>query len=250
MKITIIQRTSWLLALTIVALQVPGCGANNTFSPQLIGAVGAAFSISAAPSNVGTPSGGSANYTLTFRSTGGFSSTINLSISGLPQGASGAFNPTSLIPTPGGASSTLTVNTTGIAPGTYNLTVTATGGGVTRTINLTLRVTGYTINISPNIQDLTTEAPANYTITVTPLNGFVGQVNLSVSGLPAFITSSFNNNPLTFNVGSGAQNSTLQLIYTVGEAIQTFTFTVTGTTGPYSASSTGQVRVIPGGYPE
>lgn len=245
MKVPTIQRTLWLLALTLVALQVPGCGANNTYSPQLIGAIAAAFTISAAPTGVGTPSGGSANYTLTFRSTGGFSSTVNLSISGLPQGASGTFVPASLIPTAGGASSTLTVNTSGIAPGTYNLTVTATGGGVTRTINLTLRVTGYTISINPSIQDLTTDAPVNYTVTVTPLNGFVGQVNLTVSGLPGSILSSFTNSTLTFNSGGGAQDTTLQLSYDEGEEIETYTFTVTGTTGAYSASGTAQVRVIP-----
>jgi hypothetical protein len=85
----------------------------------------------------------------------------------------------------------------------------------------------------------------NYTVTVTPLNGFVGQVNLSVSGLPAaLISSAFSASTLTFGSGGGAQDVLLQLT-SEGIGDQTYTFTVTGTTGAYSASGRAQVRMIP-----
>ena len=77
------------------------------------------FSLSASPSSVSAAQGSSAPSTITSAITGGFSSAIALSASGVPSGASASFAPTS-IPSPGSGSSTLTlVGRNGIARDVY-----------------------------------------------------------------------------------------------------------------------------------
>jgi hypothetical protein len=73
----------------------------------------------------------------------GFTGTVSLTTSGLPTGASGTFNPSSI--GSGSGSSTLSVSTTSsTAPGTYTLTVTGTSGSLTEKTTVTLTVTSST----------------------------------------------------------------------------------------------------------
>src|SRR5437667_197654 len=78
------------------------------------------FTLSAAPASrtVGGLLGRSTSYSVTISSIGGFTGQVTLSVSGLPNGATGSFTPN-----PATASSTLSV-TTGLVtlPGTYTLT--------------------------------------------------------------------------------------------------------------------------------
>jgi serine protease len=90
------------------------------------------FSLSLNPSSVTVPAtGGTATYTVTITRTNGFSAAVSLSVSGLPSGAAGSFNPASTT----GNSSTLTVTVGAATPaaGTYPFTVTGTGGSPTLT---------------------------------------------------------------------------------------------------------------------
>jgi hypothetical protein len=83
------------------------------------------------------PNGGTANYTVTITRTGGFTSAITMSISGLPAGATETFAPNPAT----GSSTTLTVTVAkSVAKGTYPFTVTGTGGSpvITHTANATL----------------------------------------------------------------------------------------------------------------
>jgi serine protease len=96
------------------------------------------FSLSISPSSVTVPrAGGIATYTVTITRTGGFADPVTLSVSGLPAGANGSFNPNPA----SGSSSTLTVTVdAATARGTYVFTVTGTGGNPTlkRTATATL----------------------------------------------------------------------------------------------------------------
>jgi hypothetical protein len=95
------------------------------------------FSLSISPSTVTLHrSGGTATYTVTITRTGGFSSTVQLSVSGLPSGTTGSFSPN-----PATTSSTLTLNvSSSTAKGSYTFTVSGTGGtpALTRTATATL----------------------------------------------------------------------------------------------------------------
>src|SRR5205807_2995048 len=82
------------------------------------------FSLSITPSSVTVPrAGGTASYTVTIAPTGGFNSPVTLSVSGLPAGATGSFNPN-----PATSSSALTITvSSSTSRGTYPFTVTGTG---------------------------------------------------------------------------------------------------------------------------
>ncbi len=89
------------------------------------------FTLAISPASVTVPkAGGTATYTVTITRTNGFASPVTLSISSLPNGATGSFSPN---PATGATSTlTLTVNKSTKA-GTYTFTVTGTGGTLTRT---------------------------------------------------------------------------------------------------------------------
>ena len=96
------------------------------------------FSLSISPSTVTLHrSGGTATYTVTITRTGGFSSTVQLSVSGLPSGTTGSFSPN-----PATTSSALTLNvSSSTARGSYTFTVSGTSGTLTHTATATLSKT-------------------------------------------------------------------------------------------------------------
>ncbi len=102
------------------------------------------FSISASPTALTIAQGGAGTSTITTTLSGNFNSSIALSASGLPVGATASFTPAS-IAAPGAGSSTLTISVGASTPvGTYNVIVTGSGGGQTHsaTINLTVATGG------------------------------------------------------------------------------------------------------------
>lgn len=104
-----------------------GCGAST--APD--------FSLSASPSSRTVVRGGSTSYTVTISSSGGFSDSVTLSVSGLPSGAGGSFSPNPATT----SSSTLSVTTSPTTPtGTSTLTITGVSGSLTRSTTVTLSV--------------------------------------------------------------------------------------------------------------
>ncbi len=101
------------------------------------------FAFSASPSPVTVAAGFQATYTVRAAAAGGFASTVNLSVGGLPAGATFAFSPASIAG--GSGSSTLTVSTAGTTPaGTYPLTITGSSGSLTHPA-----VVGLTVGLAP-----------------------------------------------------------------------------------------------------
>jgi hypothetical protein len=83
--------------------------------------------------------GGSAQYTVTTAIVNGFNGGVGFSVTGLPTGATAAFNPTTVT---GAGSTTMTVNAGANTPGgTFPLTITATSGLLSHTASATLVVT-------------------------------------------------------------------------------------------------------------
>ena len=202
------------------------------------------FSISASPSSQTVVQGNNTTYTTTIGTLNGFTGTVNLSVSGLPTGATAGFNPTSIA---GSGNSTLTVSTaTTTPPGTYTLTITGTSGTLSHSTTVTLVVQGppdFSISASPSSQTVTQGNNTTYTTSISALNGFTATVNLSVSGLPTGATASFNPTAIT---GSG--NSTLTVSTASTTPAGTYTLTITGTSGTLSHSTT--VTLVVQGPPD
>jgi hypothetical protein len=185
------------------------------------------FSVSATPTSQNVAQGNGTSYTVNLAPSGGFAGTVGLSVSGLPQGATATFNPTSITTS---GSSTLSVSTLSSTPaGSYPLTITATSGSLTHTATVTLVVTApstFTISVAPTSQTVSRGSSTQYAVTISGQGGFSGTVNLSVSGLPQRTTSSFNPSSV---VGSGS--STLKVTANKPARIGTYTLTIKGTSG-------------------
>jgi hypothetical protein len=98
------------------------------------------FALTLSPTSLSLSQGGSGSATVSTSVSGSFNSSVALSLSGLPPGASASLSPTS-IPAPGSGSSTLSVTAGSTTPaGTYSLTVTGSGGAQTHTAALSLVV--------------------------------------------------------------------------------------------------------------
>lgn len=95
-------------------------------------------------------------------------------------------------------------------------------------INNAVSSQGFTLSNSGNLF-LNQNASANEVITITPFGGFTGTVTLSVSGLPAWVTSSFQ--------GTGTKR---KLLLKTSATTQTgfSTVTVTGTSGTVTETTT------------
>ncbi|HZR29036.1 MAG TPA: hypothetical protein VFA71_09660 [Terriglobales bacterium] len=202
---------------------------------------GGNFSLSATPGSQTIPPGGSTSYTVNVSSTGGFNGAVGLSVSGLPSGATGTLNPTSV--NGGSGPSTLSVSTSSSTPdGTYTLTVTGTSGSLTNTTSTTLVVhtppaKDFSLSASPSTQTVIAGASANYAVTVSALNGFTGAVSLSAASSPAGVTLNLNPASVT---GSGSSTLSASTA-TPG----TYTITITGSSGSLSHSAMVNLTVNP-----
>jgi len=133
------QRTSliWKVSMVLALVwSIVGCGSGST---KTGGAP--AFTVHVAPGSNAVTAGQSSVYTVTVNAENGFSTPVDLAVSGLPNGATAAFSPASVTPTAQGVTSSLTVHTTvGTPVGTVTLAVTGTGGGKTNHASATLVV--------------------------------------------------------------------------------------------------------------
>ena len=98
------------------------------------------FTISVSPTSGYLDRGQSGYAVVTTTVSGGFSSAVALSATGLPSGVTGSFSPSS-IAAPGSGTSDFTLTVGRSAPtGTYPITITGTGGGVTKSTTLSFQV--------------------------------------------------------------------------------------------------------------
>jgi PKD repeat protein len=183
------------------------------------------FSLSATPASQTVLPAGSTSYTATVAPLNGFTGTVAFSVTGLPSGATAAFNPVSVTMS---GSTTMSISTSGTtASGSYPLTIRGTSGPITRTVNVTLVVNGdFTIAATPTSQTIAKGAIATYNVTITAGQGFSGTVNLTVSGAPPRATATFN--PASI-VNSGTGVLTVDTDANVQKRARTLT--ITGTSG-------------------
>jgi uncharacterized membrane protein len=182
-----------------------------------------------APSVVMNP-GASGSTTISVVDAGGFTGSVQLSItSTLPTGVTAKWGTN---PTTGSSVLTLTAAST-VANVTTPVTITGKSGSITETtkITLTVHTPSFSLSAAPGSLNLGTGLSATAAVAVAPLYGFTGSVKLAVSGLPTGVTAAFGTNPTT---GS----STLTFTATTTAATGTSNITITGTSGTLTATTT------------
>jgi regulation of enolase protein 1 (concanavalin A-like superfamily) len=193
------------------------------------------YTLSASPNSLTIVQGTGGTSTITVNPLSGFNGNVNLSASGLPNGVTASFNPSSTTST---SALTLTASSTA-ATGTVTVTVTGSSSSLLNATTISLTVAAppsYTLTASPNTLTIFQGGSGASTITVSPLNGFNGNVSLSASALPSGVTASFNPN-------STASTSTLTLTAGSTAATGTVTVAVTGTSGSLTKSTTISLTV-------
>jgi subtilase family serine protease len=193
------------------------------------------FTLSASPTSVSVAPAATATSVITVNPLYGFNGTVALRASGLPTGVTAAFSPASTT-----SASTLTFTAASSAAlTTSTVTVTGTSGSLTITTTISLTVAqapNYTISATPATLTVAPGGTGVSTIAATPLNGFNGQINIALSGVPAGVTPSFT--PAT-----AAWSVTLNLAVGSSVAAGTYTVTITGTSGSLSNAATIKLTV-------
>ena len=197
------------------------------------------FGMSVTPTSRNAVAGADVTYTVGVTSLNGFAENVELSLTGLPSGVGTAsFSPQAIA---GAGSSQLTVTTLPSAPGgTYPLTITGTAGDVTHTVAATLVVSArdYALSVSPSSATISRRQSAKYAINVSVVGGSVGNVSLTVSGLPAGTTAVLSPNP----VGSPG-SSTMTVKTTSSTPRGTYTLAITGISGALVHKATAVLTV-------
>jgi serine protease len=200
------------------------------------------FTMGATPPTQSVVQGVSASYTVSVSSVNGFSGAVDLTINGLPAGASATLTPGTI--SGGAGSSILDVTTAGVAPGSYTLTVTGTSGTTVRSTSVVLTVTAppaadFSISASPRSQTVRHGEVAEFKVSITAINGFAEVVNLSVTGLAGGTTATWL--PTASVNGSGI--ATLRIETTGATSKGDMTLTIAGASATRTHSTTVQVMV-------
>jgi uncharacterized membrane protein len=193
------------------------------------------FSLSASPSSQTVTAGSNTSYTVTITPSGGFSAGVNLSVNGLPTGATPSFSQN-----PATSSSTLNITTSGSTPtGTSTLTITGISGSLTHSTTVSLTVSSqpdFSLSASPPSQTVTQGSGTNFGVTITATGGFSGSVGFSVSGLPSGAGASFTPNPAT-------SSSTMAVTTNSSTPTGTYPLTITGSSGSLSHTTNVSLTV-------
>jgi cellulose 1,4-beta-cellobiosidase len=208
--------------------------------PPISTTVGPGYSISA--SAVSLEQGATATGSVTVSVTGGFSSAIELSVTGLPAGVTASFSPASVT---GSEGSTITFTASATAvPGTYSLTVTGTSGTTNETATLSLTVVAapnFTITASPAAISVPVGTNPTDTITVTFVGGLTGSLSVSATGLPSGMQANFAPSSVNAPGGTIVANFSDQTSTPAG----TYNVLIVGTDGTITHSAT-IVITVPG----
>ena len=194
------------------------------------------YTLSLAPTSVTVAAGGSTSYTVSVNAVNGFVGDVSLSVAGLPASVGSAtFSPAVVT---GSGTSTLAITTDATAvPGSYPLALTGTSGATTHTATATLVVPAppdFTLAAAPSAQTVNAGATANYTVSVGSLNGFTGDVALSLAGLPGSVGAA------TFTPATVSTAGTSQLTIATAATAPggTYQLTVTGASGAITRTAT------------
>ncbi len=100
---------------------------------------------------------------------------------------------------------------------------------------------GFTLSASPASQTITAGGSTTYSVSVAAVNGFSGNVALSISGLPTGATGSFSANPV-----SGSGSSVLTVSTNNSTQANSYSLTITGSSNGLSHSASVTLNVNSG----
>ncbi len=174
----------------------------------------ATFTLVASPASLSLTAGNSVKTTFAITPENGFSSTIALTIAGLPTGVTAAFSATSLSGAAAASSALTLAAAKTVAGGSYTIIVTATGGGVTETSSITLAVTplaGCTLASNPSSMTVAEGQAETVQVSCGSVQGvFSGPLALSLTGTVSGVTAQLGaasmaaGGSTTFKVSAGA----------------------------------------------
>ena len=217
----------YLYTTTAANVISPNAACTGSLAP----ATTPSFSLSAGATGEGVAQGASGTDAISVTGANGFTGSVSFSASGLPAGATAAFNPTS-----SATGTTLTLSTASSTPtGSYPITITGTSGSLTETTGITLTVTsaavpGFTLAPASATVIVAPGKSGTDVVSVTDKNGFTGSVSFSASGLPAGAAAAFS--PAT-----SATGTTLTLSTASSTPVGSYLITITGTSGTLTVTT-------------
>lgn len=193
------------------------------------------YILAATPASQSILAGAGTSYAVSTTTQGGFTGTLNLSVTGYPSGVTPTFVSSSIA---AGSGTTLNIaTTTAVVAGTYTLTISAVHGtDLAHTTQVTLIIgadPNFSMAASPSSQTVTVGGSTTYTVSTSALNGFTGSVGLTMAGLPPGATALFSPTSIT---GSGS--STVTVTTATSTPAGGYTLTITGTSGSLVHSTT------------
>jgi hypothetical protein len=201
---------------TLVLTATAGCGGGGETGPEPVGSV----SVTALPTSLTVPQGGTGTVTVTLTRDGGFADPVNVTVEGLPSGVSVSVSPTQLTGATTQAVVTVNVAST-VAAGTYTATVRASADGVgAATTTYTLVVTAQSVAFTTSPASLSIQQGSSGTVLLNVARtNFAGNFTPTVSGNPSGMLVTFdpapitgNSSQVTVNVGSGVPVNTYNVV--------------------------------------
>jgi hypothetical protein len=227
-----------LFACTLLAGGLGSCnnsgGSNN----------GSQASLTLTPSTISLTAGAAGQQASLLLAAPAGAGAVTITVSGLPTGVT--MSPSTLSVTPGAALPVTFTATSSATATTAMLTFTTTVNGQSASTQASLAVQAatsapttpsFTLSATPATVSLTANGtPAAVSLLATAQDGFSGNVQVTIAGLPAGVTA--QPSPLTLTPGTAA---TLTLTAPAGTAAGSSTVTLTGTSG--SVTHTASVAV-------
>ncbi|MGB8536422.1 MAG: hypothetical protein WCD57_08415 [Acidobacteriaceae bacterium] len=215
--------------------------ASTQASLSVTGVAPADFTLSVMPASVSlTANGTAATVSVLATAQNGFSSNVQVAITGLPTGV--AAQPSSLTLTPGTASTLTLTAPAGTAAASATATLTGTSGTLMHSASLPITVTApppaqadFSLAVSPQSLSLTIGGTGQAVqLAATALNGFTGTIAVALGGLPSGVVASPTSvsltpgtpQTITLTAGNSAQAASANVVFTGTSGSTTHTATL------------------------
>ena len=210
------------------------------------------YALSASPNSLTMTEGGQGTTTITITPQDGFSGSVLLAVSGMPNGVTASFGPN-----PATTTSTLTLAASSTATtGTSTVTVTGISGDVEQATTLSLTVTGTTVTLTPTSLSFSDQAVNTTSAAKMVMLKNTGTITLNITNIAVTLGTNFaissNTCGATLAVNKTCKVSVTFTPTQLGSLTDTLVFTDSATGSPQSVSLSGtgeaQSTLTPSSY--